>query len=363
MNELNDSKREFKEITFKTKLNNEKQDLEDVDVIDLAMNNLNKNGVRREDTLEYLIDKGMTTHKAPLTDEEREILRKTEIQRGSVATQKEITRIYIKECLKEHSEFLGDDIGEFKNLMIDQYNQGKGSRITLKLLKSKFDLPPKEARAIYESVMKKASILTNWKISKDRNATYFTIFSPYSDKYDGQEFPIDDFEKYVPFMVENNASPRFYGDKKRSEELRKLIRVSEKKVETYDAIINELNSDQDIIKQIKQQGFKEFLKSGTIKSLEQVINESNDVKLIEKAYRKLDLIYTQIRYYNHGIKSNTEWVEFEKAHGGNVEYAQHKLNRMIEFKENFIVCEVKASSNRSIRSSDCTDEINELINH
>ena len=42
------------------------------DVIDLAMDNLKKNGVRKEDTLEYAIDKGRTTWKTPLTDEERE---------------------------------------------------------------------------------------------------------------------------------------------------------------------------------------------------------------------------------------------------------------------------------------------------
>lgn len=143
--------------------------------------------------------------------------------------------------------------------------------------------------------------------------------------------------------------------------IKKVMGDSNKQIETYEKILKELNSDQDIINQIKQQWFKKFLKSGTIESLEKVINESNDVKLIEKSYRQLDLIYTQIRYYNHGIKSNSEWVEFEKKHHGNVEYAQHRLNRMIEFKENFIACEVKASSQRSIRSSDCTDEINELI--
>lgn len=143
--------------------------------------------------------------------------------------------------------------------------------------------------------------------------------------------------------------------------IKKVIDDANNKIELYEQLIKELNSDQDIIRQIKQQGFKKFLKSGTIETLEKVTNESNDVKLVEKAYRNLDLIYTQIRYYNHGIKSNTKWVEFEKAHDGNVEYAQHRLNRMIEFKENFIVCEVKASSKRNIRSSDCTDEINELL--
>ena len=77
--------------------------------------------------------------------------------------------------------------------------------------------------------------------------------------------------------------------------IKKVMGDSNKQIETYEKILKELNSDQDIINQIKQQGFKKFLKSGTIESLEKVINESNDVKLIEKSYRQLDLIYTQIR--------------------------------------------------------------------
>ena len=195
-------------IHTKEKLKSEVKN--DVNVIDLAMENLKKNGVRKEDTLEYAIDSGKTTHKAPLTDEERRELRKTEVQRSSFATEKELTRIYIKESLKDYTDFLGDNYEEFENFMIDEYNQGKGSKVTLKLLKSKFDLPPKEAQTIYVFVRRKALMLSDWASSKEKGATYFTIYSPHNDKYDEQKFPMDDFEKYIPFMIENNAVPRFH---------------------------------------------------------------------------------------------------------------------------------------------------------
>lgn len=204
----------FKAIHTKEKLKSEvkqdRQNLNDVNVIDLAMENLKKNGVRKEDTLEYAIDSGKTTHKAPLTDKERRELRKTEVQRSSFATGKEVTRIYIKESLKDYADFLGNNYEEFENFMIDEYNQGKGSRITLKLLKSKFDLPPKEAQTIYVFVRRKALMLSDWASSKEKGATYFTIYSPHNDKYDGQKLSMDDFEKYIPFMIENNAVPRFH---------------------------------------------------------------------------------------------------------------------------------------------------------
>ena len=135
--------------------------------------------------------------------------KKEDIERNSHLTQEDVSRIYIKECLKDYEDFLGDEYDEFEKLMIDQYNEGKGSRITLKLLKSKFDLPPKEAREVYQKVMKKAIITSDWTINKDRGANIFTIYSPYNDKYDGQEFPIDSFLEYVDFMVENNAGPKF----------------------------------------------------------------------------------------------------------------------------------------------------------
>ena len=132
----------------------------DEDVIDLAMNNLKRNGVRKEDTLEYAIDKGITTHKNPLTDEERKMLKKTEIGRGTRATQNELYRIYLDKT------------------------------------KSKT----------------KAAILSDWAVNKDRGATYFTIYCPSNPKYDGQKFPIDDIDLYLEFLDENNGSVDFHRD-------------------------------------------------------------------------------------------------------------------------------------------------------
>ena len=129
----------------------------DEDVIDLAMNNLKRNGVRKEDTLEYAIDKGHTTHRSPLTDEERKMLKETEIGRGTRATQNELYRIYFDRT------------------------------------KSK----------------KKAAILSDWAISKDRGATYFTIYCPSNPVYDGEKFPIDDIDLYLNFLEENNGSVDF----------------------------------------------------------------------------------------------------------------------------------------------------------
>ena len=155
------------------------------DVIDLAMDNLKKNGVRKEDTLEYAIDKG-----------------------------NELIRIFIKESLKDYADFLGDEYKNFEKFTIAQYNQGKGARITLKELESNFNLPPKETRTVYASVRRKATHLANCTIDKEKGARYFYLISPYNDKYDGQDIPIDDFEKYIPFMLENKASPIFIKDKR-----------------------------------------------------------------------------------------------------------------------------------------------------
>ena len=184
------------------------------DVIDLAMDNLKKNGVRKEDTLEYAIDKGRITWKTPLTDEERESLRKNQIHRYSYATHNELIRIFIKESLKDYADFLGDEYKNFEKFTIAQYNQGKGTRITLKELESNFNLPPKKTREVYASVRRKATHLANCTIDKEKGARYFYLFSPYNDKYDGQDIPIDDFEKYIPFMLENKASPIFIKDKR-----------------------------------------------------------------------------------------------------------------------------------------------------
>lgn len=144
------------------KLFNKLRRKKDEDVIDLAINNLKRNGVRKEDTLEYAIDKGITTHKNPLTDEERKILRETEIGRGTRATQNELYRIY--------------------------FNRTKSK--------------------------KKAAILSDWVINKDRGATYFTIYCPSNPKYDGQKFPIDDIDLYLDFLDENNGSVDFHRESK-----------------------------------------------------------------------------------------------------------------------------------------------------
>lgn len=177
------------------------------DVIDKAMNNLKNREIREEETLEYKIEHGKAI--GITIGDSGEDNDRFRIDRNSFLTKQEVTRIYIKECLKDYKDFLGDEYDEFEEFMIDQYNEGKGSRVTLKLLKAKFDLPPKEAREVYQKVMKKAIITSNWTIDKDRGANIFTIHCYDDTRYDGQEFPIDSFLEYVDFMVENNGSPRF----------------------------------------------------------------------------------------------------------------------------------------------------------
>lgn len=65
------------------------------------------------------------------------------------------------------------------------------------------------ANKVVNVLHKKAYIFTKWKISKSCGATYFTIDSLDNDKYEGKEFPVDDFYKYIEFFIENNALPVF----------------------------------------------------------------------------------------------------------------------------------------------------------
>lgn len=185
-----------------------KQTTKQRDVIDIAMDNLRKYGIREEDTLEYAIDNEITTHRTPLTTKERKALRETEISRGSRATQKEVTRIYIRyssdKCVS------GIDTIKLGDILIDCYNNKFPINERVKLVKNEFDLDNETAKYIVDVVMGQSAILTDWAISKDRGASCFTIYSPYNDKYDGQKLPIKDLPDYLPFMIENNASPIFH---------------------------------------------------------------------------------------------------------------------------------------------------------
>ena len=180
-----------------------------MDVIELSMNNLKKKGVRREDTLEYLIDHGMTTHKAPLTDEERESLRKNEITRHSAATRSEVTRIYLKHFAKKSVS--GIDNEKLGMILVECHdNQLHPQNKCPKLIEKELGVDKKSAKQIAYVVTKQAALFTNWEFAKDRKSDCFSIYTRDNMKYDGEFFPIDDFPKYVGFMVENKTSPKFH---------------------------------------------------------------------------------------------------------------------------------------------------------
>ena len=195
-----------------------------MDVIELAMNNLKKKGVRKEDTMEYLIDQGRTTHKGPLTDEERERLRKNKITRHSPATHSEVTRIYLKHFAKKSVSGLdGEKLGEI--LVECHDNQLPPQNKCPKLIEKEMGVDKKTAKQIAYVVTKQAGLFRNWTFAKERKSNYFSISCPDNDKYDGEEFPIEDFPKYVGFMVENYGSPTFHRRGEDVDELRKKIKI------------------------------------------------------------------------------------------------------------------------------------------
>ena len=195
-----------------------------MDIFDIAMNNLKKNGVRKEDTLEYAIDQGRTTHKGPLTDEERERLRATEISRHSLATQKEITRIYLRHF--SNKSVSGIDGEELGNLIVDCYNNKcLNTSKCFNRISEQFGIDKKTAKWVSYVITKQANTFTNWRIAIDRGAVSFSIDTRDSNEYDGMEFPIMDLPKYVGFIVENYGGPDFHYDEEKREELRKKIRI------------------------------------------------------------------------------------------------------------------------------------------
>ena len=194
-----------------------------MDIIDLAMHNLKKNGVQREDTLEYAIDHGKTTQKTPLTEEERERFKKNEITRTSMPTQREVTRIYIRQLCKTTVDGLDDE--ELAKTLIECYNSQKSNNKCYKVVQEKFNVDRKTAEKIVYMINTQARVLSDWTIAKEKKLTHFTLYSPYNNQYEGQEFPIDDLMKYLSFIIENNASPNFWFSEKRSEELKKKIKL------------------------------------------------------------------------------------------------------------------------------------------
>ena len=193
-------------------------------IFDIAMDNLKKNGVRKEDTLEYAIDQGRTTHKGPLTDEERERLRTTEISRHSTATIKEITRIYLRHFANKSIK--GIDGEELGNMLVDCYNNNwlNISKCHNKISEH-FVIDKKTAKWIEYVITKQAMTFTTWRVAIDRGAVSFSIQAKNSDEYEDRRFPIMDLPKYMSFIVENYGSPRFYYDDEKREELRKKIRI------------------------------------------------------------------------------------------------------------------------------------------
>lgn len=195
-----------------------------VDVIELAMKNLEKNGVRREDTMEYLINQGKTTHDPPLTDEERKRLRENEITRDSIATRNEVNRIYIKHFAKRSvSGIDGEKLG---NVLIECHDNQLTTKYKCpKYIEKETGIDKETAKQIAHVVLTQAQLFTDWTFAKEKKYDTFSMYSPYDNKYDGQEFTIEDFPKYVGFMVENNASPNFHRKGKEFDEIRSKIRL------------------------------------------------------------------------------------------------------------------------------------------
>ena len=154
------------------------------DIIDKAVSNLKKKGVSVDESSRFM-------------------------KVNSRETQLEVKRIYIKENLKEYEDYLGDEYDSFESFMIEQFDAGKGTNVTLKLLKSKFNLPPKELRTIYKTVMRKSTLMGNYTIAKERKATHFKRVS-LNEENNGKEFPIDEFTNYVDDMAENLDSATFF---------------------------------------------------------------------------------------------------------------------------------------------------------
>ena len=196
-------------------------------IFDIAMDNLKRDGVRKEDTLEYAIDQGRTTHKAPLTDEERERLRKNVLNRHSIAVRNEITRIYLRYFSKKSVD--GIDGKELGDTLVECFNnQWSNTYKCFNLISERFGVDKKTAKRIAYVVTKQAMTYTNWRIAIDKGAVTFTLVARDSNEYEGQEFPIMDLPKYMGYIVENYGSPNFHYDKMESEELRKRIRLVKK---------------------------------------------------------------------------------------------------------------------------------------
>ena len=196
-------------------------------VIDIAMDNLKNKGVRKEDTLEYAIEQGKTTHKSPLTDEERKLLRENEITRHSMATRKEITRIYLRHFADKSVN--GIDGKELGDVLVDCFdNNCLNSYKCFNLISERFGVDKKTAKWIGYVVTKQAMTYSNWEVAIDRGDVFFSIVARDSNEYEGQEFPIMDLPKYVGFIVENYGSAIFHSGSKKHEKLKKEVRVIKK---------------------------------------------------------------------------------------------------------------------------------------
>ena len=182
------------------------------DIFDIAMDNLKKNGVRREDTLEYAIDHGRAILTAPLTDEMRERLRANEITRHSDSTRNEIRRIYLRHFSKKSVEGIdGDELG---NVMVGCLNNGcLNTSKCVNVISERFGIDKKTAKRITYVLTKQADTYTNWRVAIDRGAVSFSIPARESDEYKDADIPIMDLPKYMGFIVDNYGSPRFNYDK------------------------------------------------------------------------------------------------------------------------------------------------------